>query len=171
MSSTPSPVAGNNVRATTAVPHRTKSPFSIVALILVIGGAGVVGGIWYGRGRGQADETSPKVASKGPSNFVHLDGFTVNLADREENHFLRITMELAIDRMPPPVDRDKPNSGLPMGRIRDSIMSVLTRGKADVLLTPEGKQQLKKDLLDALNRENPELDIREIYFTEFLVQR
>jgi len=48
---------------------------------------------------------------------------------------------------------------------------VLTVCKAEPLLTPEGKQQLKRNLLEALNRENPELGVREIYFTEFLVQR
>jgi UDP-N-acetylglucosamine 2-epimerase len=61
--------------------------------------------------------------------------------------------------------------GLPMAHIRDSILSVLTLGKAETLLTPEGKQQLKKSLVEVLNRENPELGVRDIYFTEFLVQR
>ena len=55
--------------------------------------------------------------------------------------------------------------------MRDAILTVLTAGKADVLITQEGKAQLKKDILAALQQTVPELDVREVYFTEFLVQR
>jgi flagellar basal body-associated protein FliL len=48
---------------------------------------------------------------------------------------------------------------------------VLTAGKADALLTQEGKTQLKKNLVEALNHNVPELGVRDVYFTEFLVQR
>ena len=95
----------------------------------------------------------------------------MNLADAEENHFLRVSLDLAMDRVPPPLERDRPYSGLPMAQMRDAILSVLTLCKADALLTPEGKEKLKSDLRNALNRNNPELGVREIYFTEFLVQR
>lgn len=101
----------------------------------------------------------------------HLDGFTVNLADPAEDHFVRVTMDLELDRMPKPPDKEKPASGLPMARIRDAIISVLAASKADSLLTSDGKNQLKKQLREALNRRVPEIDVREIYFTEFLVQR
>jgi flagellar protein FliL len=154
----------------TAIIQR-KSSFSTIALIVIVTLAGGGGGVWFIQERGQADAAASAASGKSSATVIHLDGFTVNLADPEENHFLRVTMELAIEHMPPPLEREKPNSGLPMARIRDTILSVLTVGKADVLLTPEGKENLKKNLLDALNRENPELGVREIYFTEFLVQR
>jgi flagellar basal body-associated protein FliL len=48
---------------------------------------------------------------------------------------------------------------------------VLTAGKADTLITSQGKAQLKKDVLAALQQSVPDLDVREVYFTEFLVQR
>jgi flagellar basal body-associated protein FliL len=48
---------------------------------------------------------------------------------------------------------------------------VLTAGKADVLITTDGKAQLKKDVLAAVQKSAPDLDVREVYFTEFLVQR
>ena len=139
----------------------------VVLVLTVVVGAGA---IWFFLQGGQKDRQA-NAAEKSSLTVIHLEGFTVNLADPEENHFLRVSMDLAVDRVPPPVERDKPNSGLPMAHMRDSILSVLTVGKADALLTSEGKQQLKKNLLDVLNRENPELGVREIYFTEFLVQR
>jgi flagellar FliL protein len=100
---------------------------------------------------------------------VALDNFTVNLNDGEENHYLRVTLNLGVEHMPAPLNKEKPNSGLPMARIRDTIVSVLTDCKAEALLTHEGKLQLKKNLVDGLNREVPDLGVREVYFTEFLV--
>ena len=166
----PPPTAAPNAPAPEkpAVAKR-KSSLSTVALIVVVAGVGAGGGIWFIQGRAStAASTSPE---KPAETLVHLEGFTVNLADPEENHFLRVTMDLSVTHLPPALQKDKPYSGLPVPRIRDTILSVLTAGKADVLLTSEGKQQLKKDLLAALNRQNPELGVRDIYFTEFLVQR
>ena len=106
-----------------------------------------------------------------PKYIVHLEGFTVNLADTEETHFLRVTMDLGIDRLPEGVEKEKAAAGLPAARIRDAVLSVLTVCKAEPLLTPDGKLQLKKNILEALRRNVPELDVRDVYFTEFLVQR
>jgi flagellar FliL protein len=139
----------------------------MVAVMALAGGGGAV---WYLQ-HGHADASGGKAVEKSSETVIHLDGFTVNLADPEDNHFLRVTMDLALERLPPPTASDKPNSGLPVARIRDSIMSVLTVCRADALLTPQGKLQLKKNLLETLNHDNPELGVREIYFTEFLVQR
>jgi flagellar basal body-associated protein FliL len=58
-----------------------------------------------------------------------------------------------------------------MGTIRDSILTVLSQCKSDELLQPEGKLKLKRDLINALNHDVPVLQAREVYFTEFLVQR
>lgn len=106
-----------------------------------------------------------------PKYIVHLEGFTVNLADPEETHFLRLTMDLGIDHLPDGVEKEKAAAAMPVARIRDSILSVLTVCKADALLSPDGKAQLKKNLLEALNHSVPELGVRDVYFTEFLVQR
>jgi len=141
---------------------------SIVVLAVVAGG----GWMWFGQSRDHADDTVRAGRSaSAPKYIVRLEGFTVNLADPEESHFLRVTIELAIDRLPEGADKAKLAQSLPVPRMRDAILSVLTVCKADELLTPEGKAQLKKNLLDALNRAVPELGVREIYFTEFLVQR
>ncbi len=140
----------------------------IVGLVLLV----IVIGVWFALGRGDTPDPAAAVSSNSPElPTIHLDGFTVNLADRENNHFLRVTMDLALDHLPPGTEKDKPTSGLPMARIRDAILSVLTECSADDLLTPEGKSQLKKRLIEALNRSVPELGVRDIYFTEFLVQR
>jgi flagellar basal body-associated protein FliL len=104
-----------------------------------------------------------------------LESFTVNLADPEEGRFLRVTMALGVEGKLPPITKNEskePEAGaVSMATIRDSILTVLAQYKSDELLTPEGKNKLKQDLLAALNRDVAPLGAREIYFTEFLVQR
>jgi flagellar protein FliL len=99
----------------------------------------------------------------------------VNLADAEEGRFLRATLALGVDGQLPtiPKGENKPveTSAVPMATIRDSILTILAQCTSDQLLTPEGKAKLKADLMNSLNRDVPELRVREVYFTEFLVQR
>ena len=134
--------------------------------LAILGGGGTA---WF---FAQRDSTgAPSKPSASPGQVVHLEGFTVNLADPEESHFVRVTMDVELERMPPPVEKEKPASGLPMARIRDTIIAVLAASKAEVLLTSDGKIQLKKSLVNALNGKVPEMSVRDIYFTEFLVQR
>lgn len=104
-----------------------------------------------------------------------LESFTVNLADPEEGHFLRATLALGVSGELPSIGKGE-NKGMETGAvsmatIRDSILSVLTTCKSEELLTPEGKAKLKTDLIGALNRDVPALGARDVYFTEFLVQR
>ncbi len=155
-----------------APPKAQKSSKTLVVGLLLF--AGVVGGgsIWFVQRRDRGAEAARTAESPAaPRYIVHLEGFTVNLADSEATHFLRATIDLGIDRLPEGADKEKPAQWIPVPRVRDAILSVLTVCKADDLLTPEGKAQLKKNLLDALNKNVPEIGAREIYFTEFLVQR
>jgi flagellar FliL protein len=140
-----------------------------IALLAVIGGAGAA---WFVLQRAHPPDASRAAESVlVPKYMVHLEGFTVNLADTEETHYLRITMDLGVDHLPEGVDKDRLASGMPVARIRDAVLSVLAVAHATSLLTPEGKLQLKKNILESLQHNVPELDVRDVYFTEFLVQR
>jgi flagellar basal body-associated protein FliL len=143
----------------------------VVAIILGLACGG--GTVWFAmQGAHAANAIKTEAEDPPPPKYIiHLEGFTVNLADSEESHFLRITVELGVDRIPSLNKKEKDSEGFPKARIRDAILSVLTICKADVLLTTAGKLQLKKDLIETLNRTIPDLAVREAYFTEFLVQR
>lgn len=102
---------------------------------------------------------------------LHLEGFVVNLADTADNRFLRVGIDLGLEN-PPPANAGKGGEGeVPTARTRDSILAVLTTWHSDDLLAPEGKQKLKDELVRALRERVPELGVREVYFTDFLVQR
>jgi flagellar FliL protein len=118
--------------------------------------------------------------SNGPANgshapqvkaVLHLEPFVVNLADPEENRFLRVGIDLGLEN-PPAAKEGKGGEGeVPTARLRDSILAVLSTWHSDALLAPEGKQKLKDELVRALRDRVPELGVREVYFTDFLVQR
>jgi flagellar FliL protein len=101
---------------------------------------------------------------------LHLEPFLVNLADPEGDRFLRIGIDLGLERELGEHNRAG-QSEMPIARTRDTILMILTTCKADALMTPAGKAKLKDDLIKALREHAPELGVREVYFTEFLVQR
>ena len=102
---------------------------------------------------------------------LHLESFVVNLADPEENRFLRVGIDLGLEN-PLPAKEGKGGEGeVPTARIRDCILAVLSTWHSDALLAPEGKQKLKDELVHALRERVPELGVKEVYFTDFLVQR
>ena len=112
------------------------------------------------------DSPAPQVKA-----VLHLENFVVNLADPEDNRFLRVGIDLGLGN---PVSTKEGNGGaggVPTALIRDCILAVLSTWHSDALLAPEGKQKLKDELLRALQNRAPELAVKEIYFTDFLVQR
>ena len=62
-------------------------------------------------------------------------------------------------------------SAMSLARTHDTILSILTTCNAEALVSANGKAVLKERLTTALRERAPELGVREIYFTEFLVQR
>jgi flagellar basal body-associated protein FliL len=98
-----------------------------------------------------------------------LEPFLVNLADSEGDRFLRIGIELGLAGAP--AEHNRSAAEMPIARTRDTILMILTTCEADALMTPAGKAKLKNDLTQALRQRIPELNLQEVYFTEFLVQR
>ena len=121
-----------------------------------------------------ACKNSPSPKSTGKDSrpeiktVLHLEPFVVNLADPEDNHFLRVGVDLGLDVA---LAGKGGEGAVPTARIRDCILEVLSSWHSDALLAPEGKEKLKTELLQALRARAPEVGIKEIYFTDFLVQR
>jgi flagellar FliL protein len=135
------------------------------ALVLLIAGA-----TWH---RFRHAASTVRHQAKAESEVVavlHLEPFVVNLADPEGDRFLRVGIELGLDRELGQHDREG-QSALAMAHTRDTILMILTTRKADDLLTSEGKAKLKDELTNALRERVPKLGVHDIYFTDFLVQR
>ena len=139
---------------------------AVVGAALIIPIAAVV---WLLSHHSASAKTVPKVEHKVRA-VMHLDPFVVNLTDPDGDRFLRVGVDLGLEREL--AERNQPGQGaMAFAQTRDTILSILTAWDAQSLLAPAGKATLKDQLAKALRARAPELGVAEVYFTEFLVQR
>lgn len=131
--------------------------------LLFLAGAAVAG-VWYANGRRL--EAPPAESATPVKSTLHLETFVLNLADPGQRSYLRAGIDLGLGR-----ERASPNEALPIAQVRDAILSVLSQARVDDLLTEDGKAKLKAEVLSTLQQRVPQLMVREVYFTEFLIQR
>jgi flagellar protein FliL len=148
-----------------------KRKYATAAVVLL----GVGSGVWWGFLRPRDVSSANQDSAAASRSVLPLESFTVNLADAEEGRFLRATMALGVDGQLPALthgeSRPVETGQVSMATIRDSIITVLAQCTSDQLLSPAGKAKLKADIISSLNHDVPELRVRDVYFTEFLVQR
>jgi flagellar FliL protein len=114
-----------------------------------------------------------------PTHAMVLEPMVVNLSDEGGKAYLRLGVTLRV--MDPELKKgekakeEQPKEAKDISdadaAVRDTALEVLGRQTAQVLLAPEGKEQLKKELKAAIAQHDPELKVTEVFFTEFLVQR
>jgi flagellar basal body-associated protein FliL len=121
-------------------------------------------GIWF-RARHGSESATPAGEETQIKSTLHLDTFVLNLADPDQRSYLRVGIDLGLNRE---LKRDEV---VPVAQVRDVILGVLSQAKVDELLTAAGKTRLKESLLHSLRERVPGLGVEEIYFTEFLIQR
>lgn len=138
---------------------RGRIVFSVLAVLLAALGT------WFWADR--TNEPVPSGAGPAVKGTLHLETFVLNLADPDQRSYLRVGIDLGLGR-----EIGKGNSkDAPVSEARDTILGVLGRCRVDELLTEAGKTKLKADLLRALQQRLPGLEVQEVYFTEFLIQR
>ena len=151
-------MADPEVTESKAPPKRRRwtAPLAVAVVLLAVGA-------WLlsqqrGREKGLGD-------GSGVKSSLHLETFVVNLSDHEQRSYLRVGIDLGLGRQ-----LGKAESA-PVAVVRDTILGVLAQCRADELLTPQGKAKLKQDLLSAFQQRTPGLQVQEVYFNEFLIQR
>lgn len=97
--------------------------------------------------------------------MMDLGAFTVNLADRDVDAYARvsITLELSNEKVKREVEKRLPI-------IKDAIIDVLSSKTSSFVKTPEGRESLRLELIKRINTILLEGGVRNIYFTEFVVQ-
>ena len=149
---------------------------STLVSLLVAGGSAV----WVVRSGklGTAPSaTTAKAEIPVPSHVLALDPLIVNLMDGNGQSFLRAGVSLRIADEPKAKGEkaeeakgDKVAAG-PAAELRDTTLMVLSNQSADRLLAPGGRDLLKASLKDAFSKQNREVHVLDVYFTDFLVQR
>jgi len=184
-SSSPAPA---NTATPVAAPVAAKFPI-VPLLISVAAGVvfatlGVGGGVYYlaQTGRlpmpGAATQKTESVALATTHAMV-LEPLLVNLADAGGSSYLRFALTLrvadVVDKKRTKDDGEKNNDGKSsddaVAAVRDTVLAVLGRQTADGLLAADGKERLKIELKAALAEHNADLKVKDVFFTDFLVQR
>ena len=180
--STSSPPAPAPTPVTAKVP--------VVALLIavvagvVIATLGVGGVVYYlahtGRlpmqgGAAQKTEATAPVTT----HAMVLEPLLVNLADAGGSSYLRVALTLRVADVADKKgaksndEKNKDDKGTPdaVAAVRDTVLTVLGRQTADGLLAADGKEHLKRELKTALAEHNGDLKVKDVFFTDFLVQR
>ena len=106
----------------------------VTAVLVVCLGTGV-GYFLFHRSVSKAEPTV-KVEPKAKS-VMHLDPFVVNLADAEGDRFLRVGIDLGLDRETK--EGGHPDqAAMSLARTRDTILSILTTCNAEALVSANG---------------------------------
>lgn len=110
----------------------------------------------------QAHKKSPQEER---GHIYTMDPFIVNLADAEQNRYLKIRINLESKK--PEADEEFTKK-LPL--IKDTILTILSQKKSEDLFPSSGKEALKAEMLRSVNPSLAGLKIKAIYFTEFVIQ-
>lgn len=156
-----------------------------LGLALLLGGAYMLGASTAPR---QADASQASHASEdstaqhGPGPMYVLKEQVVNLADPGGRRYLKVALSIEFTtgaaefkkataevRKEKQAEFDKelaPQAPL----IEDAIITIVAARTSGDLSTPEGKQRLKSDLKDSLNRVLGGDQVSNVYFTQFVMQ-
>ena len=148
----------------------------ILAGVLVLALAGG-GGAWFML-KGDSDEhteeaKSPKKAKKpkhaGPPVYIPVDQFTVNLQPENGEQYLQLAITLQASSLE---ESEVIKTNMP--KLRSRILLLLSSKHASEINTPEGKQALSKEIMDAVNQpfehDGQPQEVSEVLFTAFIIQ-
>jgi flagellar FliL protein len=136
----------------------------IAGVILAVAASGFITYTMLTKGKGGSEEGGKKKdAQLEKAVLVAVDPFIVNLA--EPGRFLKVTMQFELsDASYQQIITDK------IPQIKDAIIILISSKSAESLASPEGKLQLKDELLMRTNQVNGKDVIKNLYFTEFVMQ-
>jgi len=155
--------------------EKKKSPMLLIIIVvvaaLIIGGGGTVAFFMLkGKSKQTGAKAAEKTAEKAPPQKnimgpVHmLEPFIVNLSGSGKNYLkVEIGLELSAEH-----DKVEVENKLP--QIKDAILLLLTSKSFEAVQSSEGKVTLKQEILTRLNTFLSGGAIKNVYFTNFVVQ-
>lgn len=110
---------------------------------------------------GAAEEEA--TAQLGP--IMPLNPFVVNLADSGGNRYLRMSVELELSEEPL---RQEIMTRLP--QVRNAMLMILPNKRFEDINNSDGKEELREEIITAMNELLTKGEVKNIYYTEFVVQ-
>jgi flagellar basal body-associated protein FliL len=168
MSDEPSPPAAPGevaaVPAPTPAPPRRKLAKLIVGVVL-LGGLGAGG--WFLAPRFLGRTPAPAEAKPAPvvvKATVPLGAVVVNLAG-ESRRYVRVALSLGV-----PTAKDAREVEEAKAQLLDLVIAVLSSRAADALISEDGREEVKAELLERMHKELDLEKVARVYFTEFVIQ-
>ena len=137
--------------------------------VLLLGGGG--GAAWFFMG-GQKEEGEKHAKEEHveehvdePGPVVELEPFLLNLADRDELRFLKVSIKLELDR--PEEKTDFPKK---VPAIRDALLVLLSSKESQLLRTVNGKRRIREEIMTRANGVMSKGKVSNVFFTDFIIQ-
>ena len=139
-------------------------------VVLLLGVGGFLG--WRYFIGGKAASANAKSGDSGKmgkvKSMMSLDSFLVNLADEDSARFVKVTFRLGLDESK--LGEEYSSDQVVLAATRDRIISLLSTKKADDIRTPEGKEQLRKEIREKVNEILPKGKVVEVFIMDIVVQ-
>ena len=183
----PEETTNPNPDAAQAAPEKKKSKkklMMIVLLVVLLAGGGAGFYFWRVRAASQAlakatsdknerpDDRKTEHSEDGDAEVtqvIELQPFIVNLADKNESRYLRMSISLGVGEGEGAEAEGKVNP-LFTTKIRNAILATINTRTSDQILTVEGKSELRKDMLTAARTAASKPEVLAIYITDFIIQ-
>ncbi|HNP59580.1 MAG TPA: flagellar basal body-associated FliL family protein [Nitrospirales bacterium] len=141
----------------------------IIAGVLLLGGGG--GAAWYFMGGTEEkpaehdEHAKAETGHEEPGPVMELEPFLLNLADREELRFLKVSIKLELDRA-----EEKTDYQNKIPAIRDALLVLLSSKESQLLRTVNGKRRVREEIMTRVNGVMSKGKVANVYFTDFIIQ-
>jgi flagellar FliL protein len=133
-------------------------------LVVALGAGGYVG--WIKFFKKPSPEASSAHSVEIEKKIIHdWDPFLVNLADAGGKRYLKVTMKLELNGAKAQEELAERNF-----EMRDKTITILSSKEYEDIATPSGKMRLKQEVMTRLNQILKGGQVKEVYFTDFIVQ-
>ena len=105
------------------------------------------------------------IPEAGPGILIDMENITINLADEDESRFLRVKMKLEVKDEESKAKVDAFNA-----QIKDLIITTLSSKTFDDVRTPQGKYNLKEELIYRINSFIGGEPVKNMFFSDFVAQ-
>lgn len=144
-----------------AQPKKSKTIFFVIlgVVLLLLGGGGFFAYTTFLAP--VADEDAPEEMGY----VLSLEPFIINLADPTGKRYLKIQVEIELES-----ERAWERAERNIPRLRDNVIMLISSLSFEEVMTPEGKIRIRDELQERFNVVMRPDRVRNVYFSEFVVQ-
>lgn len=136
----------------------------LIGIIVAVAAAATFGVLLF-TGNGKAEPAKTAKSESAATAVYSLDPFIVNIYDGQDMRYLRIKVEMGVAG-----EEAKTQMKAQEAQIRDAILTLLSSKTWQDLQTPQGKDQLKQQVMSSVSKIVPQGMVKQVYFTDFVVQ-